>query len=159
MKVPESTVRDAMNAGTITEPAATVIADLGLANSPGAYRSIALEPTAEAQVAKAREIASQKEEAAPAPTGTSLEGGTAALIVAWKNASSAERRHFLRLIGHSDCSALMGLGRSTQARTKVNGSSTATVNGSTPRAPKQQLVLDWPEPHCVADRAGNKGSK
>jgi hypothetical protein len=41
----------AVTTETVTEVAAVAIVDLGLANSPAAYRAVAAEPTAQAQLA------------------------------------------------------------------------------------------------------------
>jgi len=61
LNLPEATARKAIATEAITAPAAAAITELGLANSPSAYREVAAGPTAEAQIAKAREIAEKRE--------------------------------------------------------------------------------------------------
>jgi hypothetical protein len=64
-----------MKAAKITDRAAAATTNLGLANNPAAYRAIAAEPITTVQIAKAREIASRKQEGSSTTTGTSIGPG------------------------------------------------------------------------------------
>jgi ParB-like chromosome segregation protein Spo0J len=153
LKLAESTARDAMKTAKITEPAAAAITDLGLANSPNAYRAIAAEPTTEAQIAKAREIATHKEQDTDRAAGRlPANTGTTALVAAWDIACPAVQQEFLRLIGHSDCEGRSRAARSLRLSAKPNGSpkGVAEVRSSLP--PSEQLVLGLEARHVTGRR-------
>jgi ParB-like nuclease domain len=61
LNIPKTTAQKAITTESITAPAAAAIADLGLANSPSAYREVAAEAP-HAQVAKAGEVAQRREQ-------------------------------------------------------------------------------------------------
>jgi hypothetical protein len=81
--------------------AAEVVERLGLADRPAAYRAVAAEPTANAQIAKAREIAARSN--GQSDPGTQPSTRLGALVQAWNDAGKNAQRKFLDSIGHSRC--------------------------------------------------------
>jgi ParB family chromosome partitioning protein len=144
LHVAPSTARDAMRVATITEPAAAVVTELGLADNPTAYRAVAAAPTAKAQVAKAREIAGNKAKG-HANTVIKARGSQVdALMAAWKDARAAARREFLTGIGHAGCHGTAGPGAVGTPRRAPRSENTSGVAARGRKAPQEegQLQLD-----------------
>jgi len=100
LRIPEATVRDAMKVKDMTAAVAEVVEELGLADKPLAYKAVAAEPNAEAQMAKARQIATERQQRQTKPqarAGTRL----GSLVQAWNSAGKKAQAQFLELIGHS----------------------------------------------------------
>lgn len=143
--LPESTARDAAKAGNIAEPAVAIISELGLADDPTAYRAIAAEPTVEAQVAKAHEIAGKKPLGGLSPVIKARSSQVNGLMAAWKDARSAARREFLMKIGHANCHVTgSATAAGTSRRTpKIESASGVAVRDRKALRQEGQLELDW----------------
>jgi hypothetical protein len=144
LHVAQSTARDAMRVADITEPAAAIVAELGLADNPTAYRVVAAEPTAKAQIAKAREIASNKSKGVAGSIAKAWGSQVDALLAAWKHARVGPRREFLKNIGHAHCRATAEAGGPGTPRhaPKIEGAPGVAVRS---RKAPQQLDLDLTE--------------
>lgn len=142
LHVAPSTARDAMRVADITEPAAAIVAELGLADNPAAYRAVAAEPTAKAQIAKAREIAGQKATGGDSTVLKARGSQVDALVAAWKAARNAARREFLARIGHADCRAMAGAEAAGMRRHAPQGGSVTGVAVRRRKAPRQEGQLE-----------------
>ena len=91
-----------MKVKDMTAAAAEVVEELGLADKPLAYRAVAAEPNAKAQIAKARQIATRARQRQKRPRD-SAPYVLGALVQAWNTAGKNAQRKFLDLIGHSAC--------------------------------------------------------
>jgi len=138
LHVAPSTARDAMRVANITEPAAAAVTELGLADNPTAYRAVAAEPTAKAQIAKAREIAGNKAKGSPSPVIKARGSQVDALMAAWKAAQSATRREFLSWIGHAGCHATAAAGAAGTARRAPRSESATGVAVRGRNAPQRE---------------------
>jgi len=147
--IPESTVRDALKAATITDEGARAVTDLGLADKPASYRKVARERTPEAQVAKAREIDNRIRDRGRNPGAKSSRGRYVALMAAWSRAGAEVREEFLRRIGHGSCHG--GTSRLTNHPRHVRPST------SSPMRRIDQLELEGPGFHrpCVTSSSAS----
>jgi ParB family chromosome partitioning protein len=134
LSIPESTARDAVKAGKLAVPAVTVITELGLADNPAVYRAVAAEPTAEAQIAKARELGDRSGKKPSSCTSRDHDLRLAVLMAAWKEAEGTVQREFLVRIGH--------VTRRPAGLTTSTGSSTSSKRSPAP-IEEQQLEMDW----------------
>jgi len=134
-----------MEVANITEPAAAVVTELGLAGSPTAYRAVAAEPTSKAQIAKAREIAGSKAKRGASTVIKARSSQVDALMAAWKDARAAARREFLTWIGHADCHATAGAGAAGTLRCapKSDRATGVAIRGRKVSRREGQLELDW----------------
>jgi len=145
LDIAESTARGAMEAATITEPAAAIVTELGLADNPAAYRAVAAEPTAKAQIAKAREIAGKKAKRGASTVIKARGPQVDQLMAAWKGARAAARREFLTKIGHANCRSTGGAGAAGTSRRAPESESASGIAARGRKGPRQegQLELDW----------------
>jgi len=127
-----------MRVANITEPAAAVVTELGLAENPTAYRAVAAEPTAKAQIAKAREIAGKKAKRGATTVIKAHGAQLDALVAAWKDARSAARREFLTWIGHAECHATVGPGAAGTQRQSPKSDNSTKVTARTRKAPQRE---------------------
>jgi ParB family chromosome partitioning protein len=134
LDIPESTARDAVRAGKLAEPAVTVITELGLADNPAVYRAVAAEPTADAQIAKAHELANRRAKRPSSSARNDHGPRLAALMTAWTKAGEAVQGEFLIRIGHAACRP-RGL--------TVSAASSASSKGNRAPIEAQQLEMAW----------------